>query len=137
MAKVIPFRGILYDPNKVPDLKAVITPPHDVISETEQQEYYKAHPQNMIRLILGKVNSGDTEYDNRYTRAAKFFRSWIDQGILKQDQEPAFYITEMDYRLDGEIRTRFAFIALVGLESFEKGIILPHEKTFSATNADR
>ena len=137
MAKVIPFRGILYDPNKVPDLKAVITPPHDVISETEQQEYYKAHPQNMIRLILGKVNPEDTEQDNRYTRAAKFFRSWIDQGILKQDKEPAFYVTEMDYRLDGEILTRFAIIALVGLESFEKGTILPHEKTFSATNADR
>ena len=137
MAKVIPFKGILYDPNKVPDLKAVITPPHDVISETEQQEYYKAHPQNMIRLILGMINPGDTEYDNRYTRAAKFFRSWIDQGILKQDKEPAFYVTETDYRLDGDVRTRFAFTALVGLESFEKGIIRPHEKTFSATNADR
>jgi uncharacterized protein (DUF1015 family) len=137
MAKVIPFRGILYDPNKVPDLKAVITPPHDVISEREQQEYYKAHPQNMIRLILGKVNPEDTEYDNRYTRAATFFRTWIDQGILKKDKEPAFYVTEIDYRLDGGLRTRFAFIALVGLESFEKGIIRPHEKTFSATNADR
>ena len=137
MAKVIPFRGILYDPDKVPDLKAVITPPHDVISETEQEEYYKAHPHNVIRLILGKVNPGDTEHDNRYTRAAKFFRSWIDEGILTQDKEPAFYVTETDYRLDGEVRTRFAFIALVGLEDFEKGIILPHEKTFSATNADR
>jgi len=137
MAKVIPFKGILYDPNKVSDLKAVITPPHDVISGLEQQEYYKAHPQNMIRLILGKVNPGDTEYDNRYTRAAKFFRSWMDEGILKQDKEAAFYVTEMDYSLGGEVRTRFAFIALVRLESFEKGIIRPHEKTFSATNADR
>ena len=137
MARIIPFRGILYDPKKVPDLKAVITPPHDVISAKEQQEYYKAHPQNMIRLILGKAYPEDTEHDNRYTRAANFFHSWLDEGILRQDKEPALYVTEIDYGMDGKVRTRFGFIALVGLESFEKGIIRPHEKTFSATNVDR
>lgn len=137
MARIIPFRGILYNSKKVPDLKAVITPPHDVISVDEQQEFYKRHPQNMIRLVLGKVYPQDTEHDNRYTRAAKFFRSWLDEGVLRQDKEPAIYVTEIDYRVGGEVRTRFGFIALVGLERFEKGAILPHEKTFSATNADR
>ena len=137
MARIVPFRGILYDSEKVPDLKAVITPPHDVISAKEQQEYYEAHPQNMIRLILGKVYPEDTEHDNRYTRAAKFFHSWLDEGILRQDKEPALYVTEIDYGMDGKVRTRLGFIALVGLERFEKGIIRPHEKTFSATNVDR
>jgi uncharacterized protein (DUF1015 family) len=137
MPRIIPFRGILYDPKKVPDLKAVITPPHDVISETEQQEFYKRHPQNMIRLVLGKVYPDDTEHDNRYSRAAKSFRSWLDEGVLRQDKEPALYVTEIDYRMGGEVRTRLGFIALVELERFEEGGILPHEKTFSATNADR
>ena len=137
MPRIIPFRGTLYDPKKVPDLKAVITPPHDVISVNEQQEFYKRHPQNMIRLVLGKVYPGDTEHDNRYTRAARFFRSWLDEGVLRQDKKPAIYVTEVDYRMGGEVRTRFGFIALVGLEEFEKGAILPHEKTFSATNVDR
>ncbi len=137
MARIVPFRGILYDPEKVPDLKAVITPPHDVISVNEQQEFYERHPQNMIRLILGKVYPEDTEYHNRYTRAAKFFHDWLDEGILRQDKEPALYVTEIDYGMDGKVRTRFGFIALVGLERFEKGIIRPHEKTFSATNVDR
>ncbi len=137
MPRIIPFRGILYNQDKVPDLRAVVTPPHDVISAKEQQEYYKAHPQNMIRLILGKIHPEDTEHDNRYTRAAMFFRSWLDIGTLRQDKEPAFYVTEIDFRLDGEIRTRLGFIALVELEEFEKGGIRPHEKTFSATNVDR
>ena len=137
MPRIIPFRGILYDSKKVPDLKAVITPPHDVISVNEQQEFYKRHPQNMIRLVLGKVYPQDTEHDNRYTRAAKSFRSWLDERVLRQDKEPALYVTEIDYRMGGEVRTRFGFIALVELERFEKGAILPHEKTFSATNADR
>ncbi|MBW1740264.1 MAG: DUF1015 domain-containing protein [Deltaproteobacteria bacterium] len=137
MARIIPFRGILYDPKKTPDLKAVITPPYDVISETEQEAYYKKHPQNMIRLVLGKVYPEDNDHNNRYTRAAQFFRSWLDQGILRQDTTPAFYLTEIDYRMDGEVHTRSGFIALVKLESFEKRTILPHEQTFSATKADR
>jgi uncharacterized protein (DUF1015 family) len=91
----------------------------------------------MIRLILGKIYPDDSEHDNRYTRAAKFFRHWLDEGLLIQDKEPAFYVTEIDYSVNGQVRTRLGFIASVGLERFEKGIILPHEKTFSATNADR
>lgn len=137
MARLLPFKGILYNLEKVPDLKGVITPPHDIISAMEQEAYYKAHPQNMIRLILGKVYRDDTEQDNRYTRAAKSFQSWLDEGILSQDKDPAFYVTEMDYRIDGEVRTRLGFIALVELAEFEKGIIRPHEETFSATNTDR
>ena len=137
MARIVPFRGILYDPEKVPDLKAVITPPHDVISIHEQQEFYERHPQNMIRLVLGKVYPEDTEHDNRYTRAAESFRGWLDEGVLKQDKEPALYVTEIDYCMEGKVLTRFGFIALVGLENYEKGAIRPHEKTFSATNTDR
>jgi uncharacterized protein (DUF1015 family) len=137
MARIRPFRGVLYNQEKVPDLKAVVTPPHDVISGEEQQEYYKAHPQNMIRLILGEIFPEDTEHNNRYTRAAQSFSSWLEQGILKQDQDPAFYVTETDFKMDDVIHTRLGFISLVGLERFEEGIIRPHEKTFSATNADR
>ena len=137
MARLRPFRGVLYNQEKVPDLKAVVTPPHDVISGEEQQEYYKAHPQNMIRLILGEIFPEDTEHNNRYTRAAQSFSSWLEQGILKQDQDPAFYVTETDFKMDDVIHTRLGFISLVGLERFEEGIIRPHEKTFSATNADR
>jgi uncharacterized protein (DUF1015 family) len=137
MARIRPFRGILYNQEKVPDLKGVVTPPHDVISAEEQQEYYDAHPQNMIRLILGKVSPDDKEHNNRYTRAAEFFRSWLEQGILTRDDSPAFYVTEIDFRMDEAVHTRLGFIALVGLERFEAGIIRPHEKTFSATNTDR
>jgi uncharacterized protein (DUF1015 family) len=137
MAKIVPFRGILYDREKIQNLRDVITPPYDVISAREQQAYYRRHPQNIIRLILGKVYPQDTEYNNRYTRAAKFFRVWQEQEILVQDAVPAFYVTEIDFTLEGTLRTRSGFIALVELEDFKGGRILPHEKTFSGTKADR
>lgn len=137
MAVVTPFRGILYNKEKIQDLKDVVTPPYDVISELERQKYCDRHPQNIIRLILSKGGPDDDAMNNRYTRAAAFFRSWLEKGILKQDPEPALYVTEMGFGNEGEIRTRLGFIALVRLEDFEKGMILPHEKTFSATKADR
>lgn len=137
MARIVPFRGILYNPEKVPDLKAVVTPPHDIISPEEQEEFYGAHPQNMIRLILGKMFPADTDDDNRYTRAAKSFSDWLDEEILQRDEKPAFYVTEMDYTKNEQVRTRLGVVALVELHEFEEGIIRPHEKTFSKTTTDR
>lgn len=137
MARVIPFRGIFYNQENISNLKEVVTPPYDVISEQQQQEYYMMHPQNVIRLVLGKEYPDDNEHSNRYTRAGEFFRIWLDQGILKQDAGPALYATEIDFVAKGMVHTRFGFIGLVELEDFEKGGIFPHEKTFTATKADR
>ena len=137
MAKILPFRGILYNPEKIPDLKAVVTPPHDVISPEEQEAFYQTHPQNMVRLILGKMSPEDNDDNNRYTRAAESFRAWLGDGILQRDREAAFYVTEMDYTIGEQVRTRLGFIALVELHEFEEGVILPHEKTFSKTTTDR
>jgi uncharacterized protein (DUF1015 family) len=137
MAIIAPFRGILYDQNRIHDLKDVVTPPYDVISEQERQAYCERHPHNVIRLILSKGEPDDTEENNRYTRAARHFHTWLEEGILKQDDEPALYVTELDFRSEDAEKTRLGFIASVQLEDFEKGGILPHEKTFSATKADR
>jgi uncharacterized protein (DUF1015 family) len=137
MAKIVPFKGILYDEDKIGALKDVVAPPYDVISEQDRRVFFERHPQNVIRLILSKGRPDDTVRNNRYTRAADCFGSWLEKGALKRDPEPALYLTEMDFSNENEIRTRLGFIALVQLEDFDKGGILPHEKTFSATKADR
>ena len=137
MATIAPFRGILYDQDRIGKLSDVVTPPYDVISERQRKMYFDRHPQNVIRLVLSKEEPDDTEQNNRYTRAAAFFRSWLNEGILKRDSQPALYLTEMDFSNEDEARTRLGFIALVQLEDFDKGGILPHEKTFSGTREDR
>lgn len=137
MANVIPFKGILYNPQKIGDLADVTTPPYDVISKEEQINFHNRHPQNIIRLILGTETNEDNETDNRYSRAASFFNNWLTEGILITDKEPAFYLTAVDFPVEDKIFRRFGLIALVGLEPFEKGIILPHEKTYSKTKSER
>lgn len=137
MAHVIPFRGVTYNPEKIPDLAAVTTPPYDVISPEEQDAAYARHPNNVIRLILGHVRDTDSDADNRYTRAARDYGDWLEEGILVRDAQPAIYLAATGFAQDGRRITRYGLIALVKLEPFEKGIVLPHEKTFSRIKMDR
>ncbi|MBN1932220.1 MAG: DUF1015 domain-containing protein [Desulfobacterales bacterium] len=137
MAHIIPFRGTLYNPDKIKNFSDVVTPPYDVISKEEQQNFYKRHPYNIIRLILGKTTESDTDTNNRYTRAAQQFNQWFSEGILLQDQTPSMYLTSVDFSIEDKKITRYGLIAAVGLEPFEKGIILPHEKTFSKIKSER
>ncbi len=137
MAVIKPFRGILYNQDMIEDLGDVVTPPYDVISEQQRQEYFDRHPENIVRLILSQGNSHDTDKNNRYTRAADFFRKWQDKGILIRDHDPTIYLTAMDFKSEGLARTRLGFVVLVRLENFHQGGIIPHEKTFSATKQDR
>ena len=59
MSEIRAFRGVHYNPEKIKDVAKVVTEPYDVISPAEQKSYYKTHPYNIIRLILGKSSSGD------------------------------------------------------------------------------
>ena len=137
MAEISPFRGICYNTRKIEDLAHVLTPPYDVISPREQQQFYDRHPQNVIRLILGKINDTDSPKDNRYTRASAFFQQWRDEKTLVRDETPSLYLTAVDFTVNGATHTRFGLIARVGLEPFEKKIILPHERTFSKVKSER
>ena len=137
MAEVIPFKGILYNTHKIRNLADVVAPPFDVISKQEQIQFHERHPQNIIRLTLGKITENDTPSDNRYTRSAECLKRWFSDGVIVLDEEPAFYLTSMEFLFDGNRVTRYGLIALIRLEPFEKGIILPHEKTFSKVKSER
>ena len=137
MAEIIPFKGILYNPEKINNFAKVITPPFDVISKKDQQKFYESHPNNIIRLILGKSGQKDTSQNNRYTRAAEQFNSWLSDGIITQDKKPAFYLTAIDFIFENRKVTRYGLVALIRIEPFEKGVVLPHEKTFSGVKSER
>ncbi|MCP4104997.1 MAG: DUF1015 domain-containing protein [Desulfobacteraceae bacterium] len=137
MAKIIPFRGILYNPDKIRDISKVITPPFDVISKQEQDEYHESHPQSMIRLILGRKTENDTSDYDWHTRAADSLSQWVSDDMLVQDDLQAFYVTSVEFPMENRMVTRFGMIALVGLEPFENGVVLPHERTFSRVKSER
>lgn len=137
MAEVIPFRGLFFNPDKTLNLADLITPPFDVISKHQQDRFYKSSPYNVIRLILGKKTGFDTRKNNPHTRAADYLNQWLAERILVRDEQPTFYFTSLEFPLGGENITRYGLIACVRLEPFQKGIILPHEKTFTKVKSER
>ncbi len=139
MAIVAPFRGLTYNFNRFGDLSSLVAPPYDVISPEEQKYFYQAHPNNVIRLILGKKKTGDSDWDNRYTRSADFMKRWESEDILVRSKHPAIYLTSHTYDPGdgGGKRVRWGFIALVRIEDEGSRVILPHEMTFSAHRDDR
>jgi len=132
-----PFRGVLYNKEKIKDLSKVMAPPYDVISPAEQEFYYNIHSYNVIRLILGKEYQEDNISNNKYLRAGKYFREWLSQGILKKKKKEGIYIYEEEYFIEGEKKKRRGFIALMKLEDFNSGVIFPHERTLSSPRKDR
>ena len=102
-----------------------------------QQELYRKSPCNVIRLEYGLESPGDTETDNRYTRAAALLDEWFKKGILRQGLNPAFYIYEMEYKAGDTKKKLRGFICLVRIEDYDSGIVRPHETTLSGPKTDR
>ena len=137
MATIKPFKGLRYNIEKVDGLENVVTPPYDIISDEEQKAYYDKHSNNVIRLEYGAEYETDSELDNRYTRAAAFLRSWIDDGVLQFEDKECLYLYEQRFSFLGQELTYRGFVTLTQLEEFSKGVILPHEETLSKAKTDR
>ncbi|HEY2411212.1 MAG TPA: DUF1015 domain-containing protein [Pirellulaceae bacterium] len=137
MPTIQPFRGLRYNLGQVGSLSDVITPPYDVISPEFQDELYKKHPANFIRLELNRDEPGDNESQNKYTRAAKFLKNWRQEGVMQVDPDPALYVYHQTFQLGGREVTRRGFMTRVRLERFGEGKIYPHEETHSGPKADR
>lgn len=137
MPAIQALRGIRYDLGHVGSLSNVIAPPYDVIDAELQQRLYDRHPANVVRLILNKDEPADDEHNNRYTRAARLMRSWMRDGVLFHEADPAVYVYHQIFTDAGVQYTRHGFMCRVQLERFGEGSIYPHEETHGAAKADR
>lgn len=139
MADIIPFKGTLYDPEKIGDISKVTAPPYDVISPDEQKALYDSDPRNIIRVLFGMDMPGDDPKENKYTRAARSLKEWQGEGALKKDQEDSIYIYLQGFSIEGEMKQRLGFIALLKLEDFDTktSSVYPHENTLLAPKEDR
>ncbi len=128
------FNGVTYESVRVPELGDVTCPPYDVISDTDRNMLYDRHPYNFVRITSGRAEANDTDEDNRYTRACAFFRSWIWEGMLHEDEQAALYVYRQAFHdPTGSMRRVWGLIAAIGLDD----PILAHEKTMAGPKADR
>ena len=120
MAVVKPFRAERYDPAMVGALEPLVAPPYDVISPEARADYLARSPYNVVHLTL----PDDEE------QAGRDLAEWRRQGVLVRDDEPSYWFLSQDYvGPDGVERTRSGLIASLKAEPYERGVVLPHERT--------
>jgi len=137
MPDIQAFRALRYDLKQVGELSQVVAPPYDVIGQELQSQLYKAHPANVVRLILNRDEPGDDAANNRYTRAARFLKNWRDEGVLYSQPQPSIYVYHQEFEHAGQKYVRRGFMARCRLERFGEGRIYPHEETLSGPKQDR
>ena len=130
MADIRPFRGWHYNLMKVRDLSQVITQPYDKIPKELQQKYIERHPNSFVNLILPSA-------PDPYAFSATTFKLWSQQLVLVRDSDPTIYVLHQDFEVAGQKKTRKSFVAAIRVDEFEKGTVLPHERTLSKPKADR
>ena len=136
MPSIQAFHGLRYDLGHVGSLGDVIAPPYDVIDNELQDQLYKKHPANVVRLILNRDEPGD-DPDNRYDRAAQFLKNWTREGVLQAENQAAVYLYQQTFMAAGQEYSRSGFMCRMRLEPFGTGKVYPHEETHSAAKADR
>jgi len=136
MVEVAPFKGITYNPKKISKLDDVMSPPYDIISEELQTKLYEKHPRNFVQLILGKINTDNSDKDNRYTRTKKLLDLWMKDSILISSDEPAIFPYTIKYKVKNQTKTMNGFFALLKIDPNYK-LVKAHERTLSKPKADR
>lgn len=130
MVTLEPFAAWYYNTQQV-DLSGVIVPPFDVISTLERRKFFRQHPYNFAKIILGKNREGN------YKKAGRLFHDWKKKNIFVQDRKSHFYVWEQMFNHHGKRLRRLGLVAQVALDDFHRHHILPHEKTFEAPILDR
>jgi len=129
---VTPFRGIRFDPARVPDVAAVTSPPYDVIDPDSATHLEELDPHNVVRLILPREEADDSR--GRYEHAAARLSAWQTEGYLRRDETAAIYVYEQSR---GPDLLQRGLLAAVELRDPDAGVVLPHEDVMPGPVADR
>ena len=125
MVRVFPFRGLRPIPEKAVEIASL---PYDVLNTQEAKEIVKIHPNSFLR-----VNKAECEFDDGidphsetvYKRAKENLQSFIENGLMIQDEEPYFYI----YKLSFNNTSQTGLCCVMPVDDYEKGLIKKHEHT--------
>jgi uncharacterized protein (DUF1015 family) len=136
MVEIFPFKGIIYNKEKIKKLDDVMSPPYDIISEEDQKKLYNKHPKNYVRLILNKKEKTDNVNNNRYTRAKKLYEEWLSDSTLIESDKDTVFAYKIHYKIDGSKKTMNGFFVLLKIDSNYK-FVKAHERTLSKPKEDR
>jgi len=113
-----------------------MAPPYDVITPEMRESLYAQSPYNIVRIDFGIESPGDSEEDNRYTRAKDFLSTWMEKDILVRSEKPSYYAYRMSFDTRNGRKDLVGFYGLTRLVELGTGVY-PHEATHSKPKKDR
>lgn len=138
MAEIRPFRGLRYSPS-AGSLSNLVAPPYDVLNAEERDAYAAKSPHNIVHLTIPEGKEDDRSKMVKYARSSALLAEWRRDGALKLDETPSLYRYTQTFSTpdSDEPKARTAVLALLKVEPYEKGVVLPHEQTFPKHKEDR
>ena len=91
-------------------------------------------------LFSDSLNSlTQKKHESVYSRAARDFCAWREQGILIQEKAPCVFAYSQRFTVPGTetVKERRGFIALGKLHDYADQVVFRHEQTLSKPKSDR
>jgi hypothetical protein len=121
MALVKPVRALRYAAGAAGPLDDLVSPPYDVISPELHEQLLARSPYNAVRLVR----------PDDPAEAARVLAEWQREGVLVREEEPSVWLLEEEFvGPDGVPRVRRSLVARTALEPYDRGVVLPHERSF-------
>lgn len=133
MAKIRPFKGVRPPREMVTE---VASRPYDVLNSTEARAEAEGNPRSLYHIIKPEIDfEPDTdEHDPKvYEKARDNFNMFQQQGWLRQDETPVYYLYAQT--MDG--RTQYGFVIAANVDDYMEGRIKKHELTRADKEEDR
>lgn len=144
MPEIQPIPAVIYPTRAGEDVGDRIAPPYDVLTPESKAALLKKSEHNIVAVDLPHLPAKTVGPDETYVQAGERYRQWLRQGVLHRVPEPALFVYQQTYTVNGTTYQRRGLIANVRVQPFSQpdrarglGGIFPHEETFSAAKEDR
>ena len=133
MATFKPFRALRPIPEKA---AAIASMPYDVMDSDEARAEVKKNPLSYLHVEKPEIDlplGTDLYAPEVYAKARENLLRYVNEGLMKQDSRPMFYI----YRQTMDGRDQIGLVGLASVDEYMNGIIKKHELTRADKEADR
>lgn len=127
------FAGLRPVPEHAADVAA---PPYDVLNTAEARERAKGRPWSFLHISKPEIDlpEGTDPYAPAvYAKGAENLRAMVAQGILKQDDQPCYYLYQLE--MNGHVQT--GIVAAASVAAYDENRIRKHEFTRPDKEDDR
>ena len=138
MPRILPMDVVTYATGDRASLSTKVAPPYDVLDDGPKQQLLARDPHNIVEIDLPVTPPKTVGPDEAYQAAAKTYKKWLDEGVLKRHDKPCVVAYEEQYEFAGQTLSRRGLFAGCGLEPFNQpNGIFRHEMTIPGGVNDR